>query len=70
MLTASGDRVRESDIAKLKFENINGVATLKSFEDGFLGESYNFFIPGKAKNGERSSNRGADSSVAVLVATR
>ena len=66
VLTGSSDRVSPGENGKLKFVDINGIPTLKSFEAGVIGQSYTFVTP-KVKGGERSARSGAEVTTEIVA---
>jgi hypothetical protein len=68
VLTGSTDRVEPAANGKLKFVDVNGIPTLKSFQAGVIGQLYTFVTP-KSKGGE-SAHAGAESLTTEIVATR
>lgn len=67
ILTGAFDRVKSEDRSVLRFEDVNGMPALKTFEAGIIGESFTFPMP-KTK-GVRGARTDVNSSTAVVVAT-
>jgi len=66
VLTGSSDRVSASENGKLKFVDVNGIPTLKSFEAGVIGQSFTFVMP-RAKGGERSARTSSEITTEVVA---